>query len=111
MKQIPLTVFILGMLWAAASAAASAGPLLLYQLSQHHVDWSAIAWVAGPAGLFGAGGFVKKYQALLQLPPDLQMARELAQQVTTTTKTTEDGTTTKTVEKTTVQSETITGKQ
>lgn len=91
MSTIPLRVFILGMLWATLSAMAPAAAMVLYWLQhwQDPVDWHMFAYVAGTGAITGALGFWRKYKALLKLPPDLERARELAQEikVVTTTET------------------------
>jgi len=85
MTTIPIRVFILGILWATMAAMAPAAAMVIYWLQhwQDPVDWEMFAYVAGTGALTGALGFWRKYKALLQLPPDLEMARELAQAVKT----------------------------
>jgi hypothetical protein len=81
------------MVWCIASSMAPLAVLIL--------DWTArwtdppdptMLWHVGLTCAIGGGvAFWRKYKALLQLPPDLALARELASQVKTVT-------TTKTVE-------------
>ena len=86
---VTLRVFLLGMLWAMFSAMAPLAVLIL--------DWTArwtdppdptMLWhIAATCAVGGAVGYWRKYKALLRLPPDLELARELASQVKTVTTT------------------------
>ena len=89
MDKIPLRVFLFGMIWTAMGGLSPAGSLFLLQLSRHHMDWPALGWTALPGAVLGGVAFYKKYQAYLQLPPDLELARQLSHQVKTTESTIE----------------------
>lgn len=89
MNKIPMRVFLFGMIWTALGGLSPAGSLFLLQLSRHRMDWPAVGWTALPGAFLGAVAFYKKYQAYLQLPPDLELARTLAHQVKTTESTVE----------------------
>ena len=89
-----MQVFVLGMAWAAISAMAPAAVLVINWTARwaDPPDWNMVGQVALTCAVGGIIGYWRKYKALLQLPPSLEMARELASQVTTVT-------TTETVEK------------
>ena len=82
-------VFLLGMLWFILS---SMGPLavLIYDWTNRWADPPdpVMLWHVGlTCAIGGAVMYWRKYKALLRLPPDLALARELAAQVKTITTT------------------------
>jgi hypothetical protein len=87
-SSIPLSVFLLGALWAGVAALVPAATLVISDLLRWvRIDWSSVAYVAGTGALAGVGGYVKKYQALVSLPPWLKEARDLADGARTVTTT------------------------
>ena len=80
MTKVPFRVFALGMAWAMLAAMAPVGVVLL--------DWTTrwtdppdptMLWhLAATCAVGGAVSFWRKHKALLQLPPDLQAAKDLA---------------------------------
>ena len=103
MDQIPLRVFILGLVWAAVSAMLPVGVLIWRWISlwQDSPDWRILGPVAITCAGTGAWGFWQKYKAQIALPPTWAQARELVNQVKTVT-------TTETVEKHTQPTATVT---
>jgi hypothetical protein len=87
MKQIPISVFLLALLWAAISAMAPVGVLLWRWVSlwQDPPDWRIIGPVAITCAGTGAWGFYQKYKAQIALPPAWAEARDLLSQMKTVT--------------------------
>jgi len=102
--KVPVSIFALGLVWAMVLAAIPAGGLLVYwtQTYQDGMDWNALLATAGPSALAGAVAYWRKNKALLELPPGLEMARELVEQSRTTQATDAQGTVTQTVKETQV---------
>ena len=102
--KVPVSIFALGLVWAMVLAAIPAGGLLVYwtQTYQDGMDWNALLATAGPGALAGAVAYWRKNKALLELPPGLEMARELVEQSRTTQATDAQGTVTQTVKETQV---------
>jgi MFS family permease len=95
LKNIPPSIFLLGLLWAVAMSLGPAGGLIVYWLThwgRYEMDWNAVAWVAIPAAVGAVGAYWRKYKAQIAIPPAWVRARELAmgvKTVTTTVKTVE----------------------
>ena len=88
--SIPLSVFALGILWAAISAMLPVAVLLWRWVSlwQDPPDWNVVGPVALTCAGTGAWGFWQKFKAQIALPPKWAQARDLVAQVKTV-KTTE----------------------
>jgi hypothetical protein len=87
--KIPLHVFALGMAWAIISAMAPLG-ILIYDWVTRWSDPPDPTMLIHVGLVCAAGGAIaywRKYKALLQLPPELELARQLASQVKTVTTT------------------------
>lgn len=109
MKKVSLKIWIMGFVWFVGSCM---GPFVTFIYDWHSrwddpLDWTMLWHQFAACGATGAYMYWRKYKALIQLPPDLQMAREMASQVRTTTETDQSGTVTKTVEETHTAKETV----
>ena len=79
-NKIPISVFLLALLWATISAMAPVGVLLWRWISlwQDSPDWRIIGPVAITCAGTGAWGFWQKYKAQIALPPVWAQAQALA---------------------------------
>lgn len=87
-REIPINVFLLALLWTAIGAAAPAGSVVLMWAIglSPKPDWVTL-WHQGASTAVLAGiAFWRKHKAYLALPPTLQEVKAL---VTTTAQVTE----------------------
>jgi hypothetical protein len=87
--SIPISVFALGILWAAISSMLPVGVLIWKWTAnwQDPPDWNVIGPVALTCAGTGVWGFYQKYRAQIALPPKWAQARDLVAQVKTVTTT------------------------
>lgn len=80
MKPIPLRVFLLGLLWTVVYGMLPVGVMVWrwVELWKDWPDWRVIGPAVYTSAGLGAFAYWRKYQAQLELPPDFQWARELA---------------------------------
>lgn len=88
--SIPLSIFLMGAVWAIGFAMAAPATLVFGDLIRWRpIDWGAAEELAVVNCLLGIASYWRKYAALLKLPPGFQEAKELAEgsRIVTTTVT------------------------
>jgi hypothetical protein len=80
LQRIPLKVFLLGLLWTLCYGALPVVVMVWkwVELWQDWPDWRVIGPAVYTSVGLGVFAYWRKYQALLQLPPDIEWARQLA---------------------------------
>ena len=78
-NQVPLKVWLLGLLWAIISAMPPVGVLLIDWLQRWNdpPDPVMIWHLAATCAIGGAVAYWRKHKALLKLPPSVQAAWDL----------------------------------
>ena len=78
-KEIPINVFLLALLWTAVGAAAPAGSVILMWAIglSPRPDWITLWHQAASTGVLAGIGFWRKHKAYLSLPPTLREVKEL----------------------------------
>lgn len=79
-KKVPLNVWLLGLLWASIYACSPVALLVLDALSDGKPlpSWHTVCRLSVGCAALGAGGYWRKHIALLQLPPVVEAAKEMA---------------------------------